>query len=77
MQQRSAKKIIINQNYNSSTSDNDIALVQLSSSVTINNYVLPVCLATSNSFFPGDTKTWVTGFGKISLSGECHLIFLI
>ncbi|XP_053371255.1 serine protease 27-like [Clarias gariepinus] len=68
MQQRSAKKIIINQNYNSSTSDNDIALVQLSSSVTINNYVLPVCLTTSNSFYPGDTKTWVNGFGKISSS---------
>ncbi|KAF5903774.1 mast cell tryptase-like, partial [Clarias magur] len=64
-QQKGARNIIVNQNYNPSTHDNDLALVHLSSSVTFNNYVLPVCLAATNSSFPGDTNAWVTGFGRI------------
>ncbi|XP_047657096.1 CUB and peptidase domain-containing protein 2-like [Tachysurus fulvidraco] len=65
-QQRSASSIIINQNYDSTTKDNDIALVQLSSSVTFNNYIQPVCLAASSSSFPAGTEVWVTGWGTIA-----------
>ncbi|XP_053095328.1 serine protease 33-like isoform X1 [Pangasianodon hypophthalmus] len=66
MQETSASKIIIHQDYNSDNSnDNDIALVQLSSSVMFNDYVMPVCLAASNSSFPVGTNVWVTGYGKI------------
>ncbi|XP_060749067.1 transmembrane protease serine 9-like [Tachysurus vachellii] len=65
-QQRSASIIIINQNYNDNTKDNDIALVQLSSSVTFNNYIQPVCLAASNSSFSAGTVVWVTGWGTIA-----------
>ncbi|KAF5903778.1 mast cell tryptase-like, partial [Clarias magur] len=66
MQQRSASKIIIHPNFNIKAIENDIALVQLSSSVTFNAYVLPVCLAPANSSFPGGTNAWVTGWGKIA-----------
>ncbi|KAM9457777.1 serine protease 27-like isoform 1-T1 [Clarias gariepinus] len=66
IQQINAIKIIIHPDFNISTINNDIALVQLSSSVTFNDYVLPVCLATANSSFPGGTNAWVTGWGRIA-----------
>ncbi|XP_053370403.1 serine protease 27-like [Clarias gariepinus] len=57
--------IIINQAYNTISHDNDLALVQLDVSVTFTPYVMPVCLAASNSVFPAGTNVWVTGFGTI------------
>ncbi|KAB5553821.1 hypothetical protein PHYPO_G00043120 [Pangasianodon hypophthalmus] len=68
MQKTGTSSIINHQEYNSETNDNDIALVQLSSSVNFTNYVMPVCLAASNSSFPGGTNVWVTGWGKIASS---------
>ncbi|KAF7697861.1 hypothetical protein HF521_004371 [Silurus meridionalis] len=51
---------------NSKTNDNDLALLQLSSAVTINTYITPICLAaTGSSFFSGNL-TWVTGWGNIN-----------
>uniref|UniRef100_A0A3Q3BZ45 Serine protease 27-like n=1 Tax=Haplochromis burtoni TaxID=8153 RepID=A0A3Q3BZ45_HAPBU len=41
--------IIKHPNYNSGTNDNDICLLRLSSPVTFNNYISPVCLAASDS----------------------------
>ncbi|KAF7697969.1 hypothetical protein HF521_004479 [Silurus meridionalis] len=66
MQTKSVTKIFMNQQYDANTNDNDIALIQLSSPVTINDYVRPVCLATSSSSLPAGTNVWVTGFGQIS-----------
>ncbi|KAB5553823.1 hypothetical protein PHYPO_G00043140 [Pangasianodon hypophthalmus] len=68
MQKTGTSSIINHQEYNPTTHDNDIALVQLSSSVNFTNYVMPVCLAASNSSFPGGTNVWVTGWGKIASS---------
>ncbi|XP_030591278.1 transmembrane protease serine 9-like [Archocentrus centrarchus] len=56
-------QVIIHPNYNSSTFDNDISLLKLSSSVNFTNYIRPVCLAASNSTFYNGTNTWVTGWG--------------
>ncbi|XP_041673434.1 transmembrane protease serine 9-like [Cheilinus undulatus] len=58
-------QIINNPNYNSATSDNDIALLRLASTVTFTNYIRPVCLAASDSTFFNGTDTWVTGWGNI------------
>ncbi|KAM9457779.1 chymotrypsin-like protease CTRL-1 [Clarias gariepinus] len=66
IQQRGASKIIIHPNFNSTIIDNDIALVQLSSVVTFNEYVLPVCLAASSSSFSGGINVWITGWGRIA-----------
>uniref|UniRef100_A0AAV2LDW7 Peptidase S1 domain-containing protein n=1 Tax=Knipowitschia caucasica TaxID=637954 RepID=A0AAV2LDW7_KNICA len=49
----------------SSTSDNDIALIRLSSAVTFTDYIRPVCLAATNSVFNAGVDSWVTGFGAI------------
>ncbi|KAG7334874.1 hypothetical protein KOW79_001470 [Hemibagrus wyckioides] len=66
-QQRSVSTIINHQGYDDKTKNNDIALVQLSSAVTVNDYVMPVCLAESSSVFPGGTNAWVTGFGYVGV----------
>ncbi|KAI5097281.1 serine protease 60.2 precursor, partial [Silurus meridionalis] len=68
MQKTNATNIIIHQQYDQTTNDNDIALVQLSSSLNFNDYVRPVCLAASNSTLPGGTNVWVTGWGRITVN---------
>uniref|UniRef100_A0A3Q0SV47 Peptidase S1 domain-containing protein n=1 Tax=Amphilophus citrinellus TaxID=61819 RepID=A0A3Q0SV47_AMPCI len=57
---RSVSQIIIHPNYNPNTSDNDIALLQLSSTVQFTDYIRPVCLAAQGSSFPAGTTVWVT-----------------
>lgn len=64
-------QIICHPNYSSSTSDNDICLLKLSSSVTFTNYIRPVCLAAPGSSFYAGTTSWVTGWGTLS-SGGCE-----
>uniref|UniRef100_A0A8C7EXD7 Serine protease 21 n=1 Tax=Neovison vison TaxID=452646 RepID=A0A8C7EXD7_NEOVI len=43
----------------------DIALLKLSSSVTYNKYIQPICVLTSSSEFQNRTDCWVTGWGDI------------
>uniref|UniRef100_A0A3P9MF45 Peptidase S1 domain-containing protein n=1 Tax=Oryzias latipes TaxID=8090 RepID=A0A3P9MF45_ORYLA len=62
---RTIKTVIVHPNYNSGTQNNDIALLQLSSPVTFNNYITPVCLPSTGSTFYSGVKTWVTGWGDI------------
>ncbi|RVE64830.1 hypothetical protein OJAV_G00129810 [Oryzias javanicus] len=61
----SVKKIILNNNYSSKTNDQDIALIQLTSPVTLTDYVQPACLPLSE--YP-TTSCWTTGFGTTSES---------
>ncbi|XP_067472302.1 serine protease 27-like [Thunnus thynnus] len=58
-------QIIKHPSYNPSTFDNDISLLKLSSLVTFNNFILPVCLAASDSTFNDGVDTWITGWGNI------------
>ncbi|KAF4078730.1 hypothetical protein AMELA_G00184970 [Ameiurus melas] len=63
---RKVSKIIRHNKYNSITTDNDITLLLLSSSVTFTNYIRPVCLAGQGSSFPSGTQCWITGWGNIA-----------
>uniref|UniRef100_A0A671LWR4 Trypsin-like n=1 Tax=Sinocyclocheilus anshuiensis TaxID=1608454 RepID=A0A671LWR4_9TELE len=67
---RTASRIIIHPTYNNPKHDNDIALLQLSSSVTFTDYIRPVCLAAAGSKFAAGTETWVTGWGKLQSGGS-------
>uniref|UniRef100_A0A3Q2WPF4 Serine protease 27-like n=1 Tax=Haplochromis burtoni TaxID=8153 RepID=A0A3Q2WPF4_HAPBU len=66
---RTVTQIIKHPNYNSGTNDNDICLLRLSSPVTFNNYISPVCLAASDSIFYSGVNSWVTGWGDIGSGG--------
>ncbi|KAK2917030.1 hypothetical protein Q8A67_001404 [Cirrhinus molitorella] len=52
-------------NFTYSNFDNDIALIQLSSSVSFSDYIRPVCLAAAGSVFAAGTESWVTGWGLL------------
>uniref|UniRef100_A0A672GHW8 Peptidase S1 domain-containing protein n=1 Tax=Salarias fasciatus TaxID=181472 RepID=A0A672GHW8_SALFA len=64
---RSVSRIVNHPSYNEDTSDNDIALVQLSRAVTFTNYIRPVCLAGSGSEFEAGVIAWVTGWGTMDV----------
>ncbi|XP_044187024.1 chymotrypsinogen A-like [Thunnus albacares] len=61
---REVSNIIKHSKYNSASKDNDIALLELKSTVTFNDYIQPVCLAASDSTFSNGLNTWITGWSK-------------
>lgn len=67
---RYVKEVILHPNYNSTTKNNDIALLRLHSSVTFSDYVRPVCLAGQGSLFPDDAMSWITGWGNMNSTGK-------
>ncbi|XP_023251616.1 serine protease 27-like [Seriola lalandi dorsalis] len=64
---RSVSRVIKHPHYDDFTSDNDIALLRLSSTVDFTNFIRPVCLAAAGSVFRAGTTCWVTGWGTISV----------
>ncbi|XP_032443162.1 transmembrane protease serine 9-like [Xiphophorus hellerii] len=62
---RTVALVIRHPGFSISTQDNDIALIKLSSAVTFNSYISPVCLAAASSTFYSGVDSWVTGWGNI------------
>jgi len=75
--QRTVTRIINHPQYDDTTNDNDISLLQLSSAVTFNNYIMPVCLAAPSSSLHSGIESWVTGWGKISSLGVSTCIYIL
>uniref|UniRef100_A0A3P9P3R9 chymotrypsin n=1 Tax=Poecilia reticulata TaxID=8081 RepID=A0A3P9P3R9_POERE len=69
---RTVAQVIRHPSFSISTLDNDIALIKLSSAVTFNSYISPVCLAAADSSFYSGVDSWVTGWGNIGSSGGSH-----
>uniref|UniRef100_A0A3P9J947 Peptidase S1 domain-containing protein n=1 Tax=Oryzias latipes TaxID=8090 RepID=A0A3P9J947_ORYLA len=74
---RTVSQIIVHENYNKQTQDNDVSLLKLASPVTFNDYISPVCLAEQGSNFPSGTTVWVTGFGTLSSGGQEVTLLLL
>lgn len=66
---RTVTQIINHPNYSAVTNNNDISLLKLSSPVTFTNFIMPVCLAASDSTIYAGTGAWVTGWGNIGSGG--------
>uniref|UniRef100_A0A3Q2Y848 Serine protease 33-like n=1 Tax=Hippocampus comes TaxID=109280 RepID=A0A3Q2Y848_HIPCM len=64
-QVRGVAQIILHEDYDERTNDNDIALMRLSSPVEFTTFIRPVCLAAPGSDVPAGTEAWVTGWGTI------------
>ena len=64
----SIERIIIHDDYDTDTLDNDIALLKLKTPIKYNSRVQPVCL--SSSHLPADTECWVTGWGASEENGH-------
>uniref|UniRef100_A0A3Q2QP43 ST14 transmembrane serine protease matriptase b n=1 Tax=Fundulus heteroclitus TaxID=8078 RepID=A0A3Q2QP43_FUNHE len=66
---RKVKRIIAHQNYDHKSSDNDIALMELDSGATLNQYIWPVCLPSPTYDFPAGQEAWITGWGATMEGG--------
>ncbi|XP_038135056.1 transmembrane protease serine 9-like isoform X1 [Cyprinodon tularosa] len=62
---RKATQITIHPDYISTSFNNDIAVLRLSAPVNFTQYILPVCLAATNSTFYTGVDSWITGWGNI------------
>ncbi|XP_040211905.1 serine protease 33-like isoform X3 [Rana temporaria] len=62
--------IITNPKYRDTGDIGDIALVRLATPVTYTQYIMPICLPSSNTTFPCGMECWVTGWGATSSGGS-------
>ncbi|KAF0025373.1 hypothetical protein F2P81_022254 [Scophthalmus maximus] len=70
------RQVVIPSGYNEPHTGKDLALVQLSSSVTWSDHVRPVCLPTWSTLFPSGLLCYVTGWGNIREDGKMYSILL-
>ncbi|XP_067827015.1 transmembrane protease serine 4-like isoform X2 [Heptranchias perlo] len=63
-------KIITNGNYNSLSSDYDIALIKLRSPLPYTDYIRPVCLPNHDAPIQEGISAWVTGWGYTKEYGQ-------
>ncbi|XP_007894202.1 suppressor of tumorigenicity 14 protein homolog [Callorhinchus milii] len=63
VKERKVKRIITHESYNQYTFNNDIALLELDSSVPFSSVIRPICLPDQTHRFPVGKATWVSGWG--------------
>lgn len=67
---RGVKRIIVHPGYDLETYDNDITLMELDNSVTLNQNIWPICLPSPAHDFPVGEEAWITGWGATREGGE-------
>ncbi|GFU04670.1 serine protease filzig [Nephila pilipes] len=66
---RNVKRMVVHRHYNAQTFENDLALLEMESSVEFLPYVVPICLPHRNEDFTGN-MAFVTGWGKLTHGGD-------
>ncbi|KAM4632439.1 transmembrane protease serine 9-like [Discoglossus pictus] len=61
-------QIIKHPTYSGTGTMGDIALLELSTTITYTSYILPVCLPSASTTFPNGRSSWVTGWGNVKSS---------
>ena len=64
------RRIVAHKNYDTFTYDNDVALMELDSNVTLNQNIWPICLPSPTYDFPAGQEAWITGWGATREGGE-------
>ncbi|KAL4658600.1 hypothetical protein GN956_G2165 [Arapaima gigas] len=67
---RNLKQVIPHPFYNDYTYDNDIALMELDSPVTLGQNIWPICLPAETHDFPVGGNVWITGWGATREGGS-------
>uniref|UniRef100_A0A8C9BDA0 Transmembrane protease serine n=1 Tax=Phocoena sinus TaxID=42100 RepID=A0A8C9BDA0_PHOSS len=70
LMKRSIERIIVHERYHFPAKEYDIAVVQLSSSVTFTDEIRRVCLPEASVSFQPNSTVYVTGFGALFHGGE-------
>uniref|UniRef100_A0AAY5ETF5 Coagulation factor VII, like n=1 Tax=Electrophorus electricus TaxID=8005 RepID=A0AAY5ETF5_ELEEL len=77
-QLRKVSKVLIHPQYNFTTSDSDLALLRLRRNISLNSYVIPICLPPAQGTFDRTLKTvrtsTVSGWGRLSQFGPPSLM---
>uniref|UniRef100_A0A3B4XEE2 ST14 transmembrane serine protease matriptase b n=1 Tax=Seriola lalandi dorsalis TaxID=1841481 RepID=A0A3B4XEE2_SERLL len=66
---KNIKRIIAHPDYNPLTYNNDIALMELDTEVTLNQNIWPICLPSPTYDFPAGQEAWITGWGATREGG--------
>ncbi|XP_067279127.1 ST14 transmembrane serine protease matriptase b [Pseudorasbora parva] len=62
---KSVKRIISHPQYDPISYDNDIAVMEMDSPVTLSQSIWPVCLPEATHDFPAGKSVWITGWGRL------------
>ncbi|KAM6976930.1 elastase 2 [Aplochiton taeniatus] len=62
-------KIIVHENWDSYRILNDIALIKLSTPVTITDTIMPACIPDAGTILPNGAPCYVTGWGRLWTGG--------
>lgn len=68
------KRVIQHPHFNPLTLDFDVAVVELSSPLTFNKFVQPVCLPSALQKFPAGWKCMISGWGNIKEGNGMYIV---